>query len=778
MYISNQPIHKNNELNQHGKLLRNPDSNANFMHVNRPSMGSVSSQNQATAENDNFPPASSEHSQNRQPEGIQEESVISEKANENRIDEDDRVHRISWAQDLRRTYDRPPTDGQSSPHISASNGRHSASRGMSPVEEKSARPYSSASPALLYATNAPHLANHSVLQYTSPPMVQYSTVPGFHYAPYYEPFVHLPVHSTVMRTAQSSCSEMLANMGSQVRPGPLLPHSLLPTTVPPYGAIEGSPLPSPREYPTPGYPIPGSGIYVVGVEPGSRSRHASGEQWQGNEKNEENPHPHPARERWESHERKIHEVDAKTAHNDGKSSRGPSPRDLHSSGHHVRFKEPPYQTELKQERAYHESPKVAHVLPLQPAPRKEQYPHQLPSGNMQSLYANALTIQTSMQSPPQLVSPPAAYSSLQLQLSPTPQVRSSTHATFSQKTQLDVIESQEAYNTLRMKDSPKAANRSDVKMLHGTNTSHTYPQPATHKLTADAEYPGPSTFPSYFTRGSVIQLASGVLKRVEDLCTDDFIQSAAVTDGLKIDSSTVVRIEDVAKKPVAIISFSVGENREQVTVEATLEHPFYVFGHGWSSVNPELTLLRYNLECHKLAVGDVCVSLTPKEKPPFHKEEHPETIQRTYTGNKRQRVTYLKNPSDPRDIDKNRDPYSSSEQRQHINTVNPMEHWYRPPGIHTDKHNNLASELKSLDVSSSGSTRNVSQVMCNTRTSNASARPDSKSSSIKGKHTYQTLEEVKEEEEEPSELVTKQKTSHGKTIEEPVDHLAKITIAR
>ena len=51
----------------------------------------------------------------------------------------------------------------------------------------------------------------------------------------------------------------------------------------------------------------------------------------------------------------------------------------------------------------------------------------------------------------------------------------------------------------------------------------------------------------------------------------------------------------------------------QVTVEATLEHPFFVFGQGWSSCSPERTSQRYGLQCHKLSVGDVCISLTQKE---------------------------------------------------------------------------------------------------------------------------------------------------------------------
>lgn len=50
-----------------------------------------------------------------------------------------------------------------------------------------------------------------------------------------------------------------------------------------------------------------------------------------------------------------------------------------------------------------------------------------------------------------------------------------------------------------------------------------------------------------------------------------------------------------------------------MTVEATLEHPFFVFGQGWSSCSPQRTLQRYGLQCSKLLVGDVCISLTHKD---------------------------------------------------------------------------------------------------------------------------------------------------------------------
>ena len=48
-------------------------------------------------------------------------------------------------------------------------------------------------------------------------------------------------------------------------------------------------------------------------------------------------------------------------------------------------------------------------------------------------------------------------------------------------------------------------------------------------------------------------------------------------------------------------------------MEATLEHPFFVFGQGWSSCQPERTAQRFGLSCHRLSVGDVCISLTHKD---------------------------------------------------------------------------------------------------------------------------------------------------------------------
>lgn len=123
-------------------------------------------------------------------------------------------------------------------------------------------------------------------------------------------------------------------------------------------------------------------------------------------------------------------------------------------------------------------------------------------------------------------------------------------------------------------------------------------------------------YPAYFIRGSIIQLGTGLLKKVEDLQTQDFVSSANASQDLRIDSSRVLEIAEASGDSVATLSFSVGQNQVQVTVEAPVEHPFFVFNRGWSSCNPERSLQRYRLECQRLSVGDVCISLTQRAGKP------------------------------------------------------------------------------------------------------------------------------------------------------------------
>lgn len=117
--------------------------------------------------------------------------------------------------------------------------------------------------------------------------------------------------------------------------------------------------------------------------------------------------------------------------------------------------------------------------------------------------------------------------------------------------------------------------------------------------------------PTNFTKGSLIELSTGELRRVEDMRTEDFVQSAERSQHLELADSTVVKITPNSHN--VTITFSYNKNRSKVDIDASAEHPFFVYGQGWASYNPELTLKTYGLKCQRLQVGDVCISLKPRE---------------------------------------------------------------------------------------------------------------------------------------------------------------------
>ena len=77
--------------------------------------------------------------------------------------------------------------------------------------------------------------------------------------------------------------------------------------------------------------------------------------------------------------------------------------------------------------------------------------------------------------------------------------------------------------------------------------------------------PSPATqVPSPFVKGSIIQLTSGELKRVEDLTTDDFVHSTKLYPDHKLDTSTVVKIEDGTDAGCTHITFTINSSKKQV----------------------------------------------------------------------------------------------------------------------------------------------------------------------------------------------------------------------
>lgn len=75
-----------------------------------------------------------------------------------------------------------------------------------------------------------------------------------------------------------------------------------------------------------------------------------------------------------------------------------------------------------------------------------------------------------------------------------------------------------------------------------------------------------NTLPGNFTKGSLIQLANGELRKVEDMKTEDFVKSAESNPELRLAESTVVRIEENPIVGSVTVTLSYNQNRHQVRI--------------------------------------------------------------------------------------------------------------------------------------------------------------------------------------------------------------------
>ncbi|XP_062997208.1 ataxin-1-like [Elgaria multicarinata webbii] len=180
-----------------------------------------------------------------------------------------------------------------------------------------------------------------------------------------------------------------------------------------------------------------------------------------------------------------------------------------------------------------------------------------------------------------------------------------------------------------------------------------------------------SHVPSHFMKGAIIQLATGELKRVEDLQTQDFVRSAEVSGGLKIDSSTVVDLQESPWLGFVTLRFVVGEQQSKVSIDVPPEHPFFVYGQGWSSCSPERTARLFSLPCHRLQVGDVCISISLQSlngrlAPPAS----PQGLARERTGRSRQSPREPQAPAGEKSpLGKGGGPLGSPQRASHLDSM-------------------------------------------------------------------------------------------------------------
>uniref|UniRef100_A0A8C8RVI3 Ataxin 1 like n=1 Tax=Pelusios castaneus TaxID=367368 RepID=A0A8C8RVI3_9SAUR len=161
---------------------------------------------------------------------------------------------------------------------------------------------------------------------------------------------------------------------------------------------------------------------------------------------------------------------------------------------------------------------------------------------------------------------------------------------------------------VRIESEPNRSSASEILMRQSPDAQTR--RSLRDKDSGQLQPPSSSHLPSHFMKGAIIQLATGELKRVEDLQTQDFVRSAEVSGGLKIDSSTVVDIQESQWPGFVTLHFVVGEQQSKVSIDVPPEHPFFVYGQGWSSCSPGRTAQLFALPCHRLQVGDVCISIS------------------------------------------------------------------------------------------------------------------------------------------------------------------------
>lgn len=120
----------------------------------------------------------------------------------------------------------------------------------------------------------------------------------------------------------------------------------------------------------------------------------------------------------------------------------------------------------------------------------------------------------------------------------------------------------------------------------------------------------PALLPN-FTKGSLIELASGRLKRVEELKTEDFLRSADTSPEFHLSTCTVLLISAGSAQGFSHLQVHLTDRNTQELLKVLVEYPFFVQQKGWSSCSPQRTSQLYGLPCRQLAEGDVCLVLTP-----------------------------------------------------------------------------------------------------------------------------------------------------------------------
>ncbi|MDB9911211.1 hypothetical protein OAC88_03625, partial [Flavobacteriaceae bacterium] len=103
---------------------------------------------------------------------------------------------------------------------------------------------------------------------------------------------------------------------------------------------------------------------------------------------------------------------------------------------------------------------------------------------------------------------------------------------------------------------------------------------------------------SCFVAGTKITMSNGSQKNIEDVNIGDKV----LTYDTKIQKIKAGEVKNIATpEHTKFVEFRFENDTKNTN---TLDHPYYVIGKGWSSYDPEMTKIKYDLEVNKIELGD------------------------------------------------------------------------------------------------------------------------------------------------------------------------------
>lgn len=104
----------------------------------------------------------------------------------------------------------------------------------------------------------------------------------------------------------------------------------------------------------------------------------------------------------------------------------------------------------------------------------------------------------------------------------------------------------------------------DLQRLNPTETHRNWIPSAVSPPQSPAKTFNNNTVSVNFAKGSLIQLANGALRKVEDMKTEDFVLSAEKSPELRLENSTVIKIEENPITRTVTITLTYNQRRTQV----------------------------------------------------------------------------------------------------------------------------------------------------------------------------------------------------------------------